>query len=205
MKDLIKFAFDIFSHILPGSIVIILIFISSKDVVSLDSILQLTKEIELGNYLMIVLAFVIGFAITPIGRFFYKNVCFNFWKLKIKDNNSSFISDKYSIIREHSPLNFEYVERWNMYCTMSHNLAIVSIILLIVSVVKLFNWDNIDGFLWICTTIGSIILILIFHYNAVKFSIWAADDINSTISTLKLSEKKISQAKGTKNKVGKKH
>jgi hypothetical protein len=189
MKDFLEFTFDFFVHVLPGSLVIIaisLLFIPIGVEDGLEDILgkfETTKGIAFA-----VFAFVIGLAVNPLGKTILKKIGFTIWKPKILNNVDMFVSDKFVLIREHSSANFKYVEKWNMYCSLSHNLSFACLILVLVSLIKLILQDP-NQMIWLSIIIICTILFFIFLKSAVTYSIWAQHDLNAAISALKLKEK----------------
>jgi FtsH-binding integral membrane protein len=99
------------------------------------------------------------------------------------------ISDKFILIREYSPANFEYVERWNMYSTLSHNLAVGCLFFFVISFIKIFIELKDHPLYWIVICLISFLLFFIFIKSAHVYNQWAGRDLNSAISALKLREK----------------
>ena len=128
MKELIKFTFDFFAHVISGLFVIFSLSLLFMTSVSLEALLEMTGKIEKSTAtVVVIMAYVVGFAINPFGRFLYRSIGFKIWQNKIVNDVDLFISDKFALIRQHSPANFSYVETWNTYCAMSHNLAFASV------------------------------------------------------------------------------
>jgi hypothetical protein len=189
MKELIKFTFDFFAHVIPGLFVIFSISLLFITDVSLDVLLKMTGKIDkITATVIVIIAYVVGFAINPFGRFLYRFVGFKLWRNKIVNNVDLFISDKFALIRHHSPANFNYVETWNIYCAMAHNLAFASLCLCLVSVIKIIQQQT-DPVNWIVMALISLILFFIFIQRAVTFYHWASHDLNATISSLNLDTK----------------
>jgi hypothetical protein len=139
---------------------------------------------------MVIVAYVIGFCIYPVGRFLYKTIGFKlFGNHILEDSNQNNLSvpTKYALLREHSPMNFKYVESWNIYCAMSHNLMVASLFFAAVSIIKIAS--GADTLLWTGALLAGIIIFFILTHRAVTYFHWAAYDINATISSLKLKEK----------------
>jgi hypothetical protein len=133
-----------------------------------------------------VIGYIVGFAVSPIGRFLYKSLGFKLFKHDFEDIVGLSISEKYVLLRELSPNNFKYIETWNMWCTMSHNLAIASALVVVNSILKIIATTTNNNTFWIVFTISFAILFFLFVQRAVKFSVWAAGDINSSINKLHL-------------------
>ncbi|MBT8259307.1 MAG: hypothetical protein KJO49_12590 [Bacteroidia bacterium] len=203
MKELIQFAFDFFGYVIPGLFVVFSISILAVPIESFKGAIALTKDFDAGlGTVLVIVAYVIGFCVYPIGRFLYKSIGLKLFGNKInKDSNKSDLSVpiKYALIREHSPMNFKYVESWNIYCAMSHNLMVACLIYCGVAIVKLIEGAN-SGFcilsffganseFWILSFLMSFCLFLILTHRAVTYFHWAAYDINATICSLDLKDK----------------
>lgn len=189
MKELIKFTFDFFAHVIPGLFVIFSLSLLFIPDVSLDVLFKMTGKIDkITATAIVVMAYVVGFAINPFGRFLYRFIGFKIWRNNIVNHVDMFISDKFSLIRHHSPANFNYVETWNIYCAMAHNLAFASLCLWVVSMIKIVQQKT-EPLNWILMAIISVILFFIFIQRAVTFYHWASHDLNATISSLNLDSK----------------
>ena len=182
--------FDFFTHAIPGLLILAFLFLLDPGLKTAHDLLEITGKITAGSgALLLIVSYIIGFAIHPLGRFLYKNVGFFFWRRKILNNVDLFISDKYVLLREYSPANFKYVETWNMYCAMAHNLAVASIIMLLVTLGKIIFQHPSFLAAWIGLAIFALIGVFIFLHRAVVFSIWAAHDINASVKSLNLVER----------------
>ena len=188
MKDLVSFTYDFFGHILPG--IVILFSLSLIDWTPDCKECMIGKFSKIGTELgtvIVILAYIIGFAINPIGRFTYRTLGFKLWPKKVVNHVDLFVSDKYVLIREFSPKNFEYIERWNTYCAMAHNLAMSTLVLALVAIYRMINDWSLEY--WLLILIFALFLFFVLIYRAVLFSIWANHDVNATISRLNLKEK----------------
>lgn len=124
--------------------------------------------------------------------------------------NHLFISTKFVMLRELSPANFKYIESWHVYSLMSQNMAVASLVALCLVVCKLFyctpcipcnscipydpcapcNFCHpCDPSFWWKSIPVLLISIVLFLYNAVKFSIWATNDMNSAIVALNMEQR----------------
>lgn len=190
MDKIFHSTFDFFTHALPGFCISATFFILDPSLNTSQDFVAKANQIQVGGGIfLLIIGYVIGFAIHPIGRFLYKNLGFFIWKEKILNDINVFISDKYVMIREFSPNNFKYVETWNMFCAMSHNLAVASLVAFGVSIIKLFSKQVSNTQFWITFSILTFLFFFIFLNRAVRFSIWAAHDLNSATTRLKLLER----------------
>ena len=108
--------------------------------------------------------------------------------MEIKNDVKMFISDKFVLVRHNSPKNFEYIERWNIYCALSHNMAVACLVFFIVSCIQIFRNTILSHGVWVFMAIVSLFLFFVFIYSAVLYSVWAVHDLNASITALKLSE-----------------
>ena len=191
MKELVQYAFDFFGYVIPGLFVIFSISLIAIPINSLEQVVALTVSFDAGLATVLVVAsYVIGFCIYPIGRLLYKTIGFKLFGNRIKnDSNSTNLSvpTKYALIRHYSPVNFKYVESWNIYCAMSHNLMVACLIYCIIALIKVFEGENV--LFWAGSIVLGLLLFIILTHRAVTYFHWAADDINATISSLDLKEK----------------
>ncbi len=207
MKELIQFAFDFFGYVIPGLFVIFSISILAVPLTTFQEAIDMTKSFDSGlATVLVIVAYVIGFSIYPIGRFLYKTIGFNLFGYRIdEDTNTNNLSvpEKYALLREHSPMNFKYVESWNIYCAMSHNLMVACLIFCTVAFIRLLegvivpSWIGtirLDVLFWIGSFTISLSLFFILTQRAVTYFHWAAYDINATITSLDLKDKSEEQA-----------
>jgi hypothetical protein len=191
MKELIQFAFDFFGYVIPGLFVVFSISIIALPISSMQEVIDLTKDFDGGlATVLVIVSYVIGFCIYPIGRFLYKSIGLKLFGNHLDDDsNKSDLSvpTKYALLREHSPMNFKYVESWNIYCAMSHNLMVACLIFSMVTVIKLIQGN--DVIFWLSALVVSILLFFILTHRAVTYYHWAAYDINATIKSLDLNKK----------------
>jgi hypothetical protein len=196
MDKIFHSTFDFFAHAIPGSCLLAALFVLRTEVDTPAQLLDIADSIQLGSGIFLLVAgYIAGFAIYPLGRALYRSLGFKLWKKKMHHDIPIFISEKYVLIREFSPANFKYVELWNMFCGMSHNLAIASLVLAICCFIKLGQGGLTQAGPWWALGIVAIALTLIFTHRAVVFAIWAADDLNATIKQLELGDPQISRPK----------
>jgi chromate transport protein ChrA len=188
MKDLVSFTYDFFGHVLPGLLVLISLSLLYVDVTNYKELVQLTESINTGiGTVLVIASYIIGFAINPFGRYVYRTLGFKIWPKKENNPFKMAVSDKFALIREDSPKNFEYIERWNTYCAMSHNLSIASLVLALVTAYKMIT-DAFNMKLWLPLFLLAVFLFFVLVHRAVVFSIWAKDDVNAALLRLKQQE-----------------
>jgi hypothetical protein len=189
MDKIFHSTFDFFTHVLPGMCVVTALVLLDSDIQTFNDLLKRAAPTTFGSAAVILLvSYVTGFAIYPFGRLLYKRLGFKLWNRPIERNVPLHISEKYTLIRELSTNNFKYVELWNMFCAMAHNLAVASLVLGFAAIYKIATIST-GKAAWIFLLGASIFSFFVMLYRAVQFSLWAADDINSSIRILDLQEK----------------
>jgi hypothetical protein len=187
MEKVFHSAFDFFSYAIPGCCIIFAFFILDTRYCSAEDYLTMVGKLQTGSgILILVIGYIVGFAVNPIGRYLYKSLGFKLFKHTFEDLKGLSISDKYVLVRDLSPNNFKYIESWNMWCAMSHNLSIAAALIALFSILKIcVNQTNNTSF-WAALALSFVILFFLFLQRAVVFSVWAASDINSSVTKLHL-------------------
>lgn len=188
MDKIVHSTFDFFSHAIPGACIVVALRLLDINITNSHMFFETFDNAQIGSAIvLLVVGYVIGFAIYPLGRYVYKSLGFRIWNKKVHRNISDLhISDKYTLIRELSPNNFKYVESWNMFCAMSHNLAIASLIICTIVLVKVIFLSPDNLAFWIVLIVGLLFIFFLFLHRAVVFSVWATDDLNASIRMLNL-------------------
>ena len=133
MDKIFHSTFDFFSHAIPGVCLVSSFYLLDENFESLQDLLIIAEKMKIGSSIFLLLiGYIAGFAIYPIGRYLYKNWGFKIWKRMLAGDITMHISEKYVLVRELSTNNFKYVELWNMFCAMAHNFAVASIVILII-------------------------------------------------------------------------
>jgi len=196
MNKIVYSTFDFFSYAIPGCCLLFACFLLDSRYATASDFLALGESLGLGSFLIIlVVGYVLGFAVNPLGRWLYKTLGFRLFRHSFEDVKGLSISDKYVLIRELTPANFKYVETWNVFCAMAHNLAIATLIVFVNTLVKITFFTPPNPGFWIAVAVLSVFLFLLFLQRAVVFSVWAASDINSSIRTLHLLEQAAAKKK----------
>ncbi len=191
MSELIRFTFDFFGHVLPGSMVIFALSLLHPSNGDFKSVLENVSSMNsIGATGFIIAAYIVGFAIYPFGRYLYRTIGFRLWKPKLENKSDLFVSDKFVLVREYSAENFKKIESWFTYCAMSHNLAVASLVMFVVAIIRSFSTGT-NSATWLLISLAAILLFFIFLHRAVTFYVWANHDLNAAINCLKLDEKKI--------------
>ncbi len=190
MDKLFNSTFDFLSYALPGSLLLSSALVLNPQISDLSELIEFAAQIPLhGMIIILIFSYTLGFALYPIGRGLYRSLGFRLWKQKIPNDVPLFIADKYALLRELAPANFKYVENWNIYCAMGHNLALAAAGFALFSLIKVL-WQQPENIgYWLLLASLSLFLFFCFLNRAVVFSNWAAIDINAAITRLNLLEK----------------
>ncbi len=100
-----------------------------------------------------------------------------------------FISNKFVLVREIAPNNFRYIESWHVYSMMSQNMVIAGFVTLPLIFHKIICHDPSNPGFWKITAGVVLMLIILFMYNAFKFSTWSINDHNAALTKLHLVER----------------
>lgn len=209
MEKIINSAFDFFAYALPGAFLILSLLILDPGNDTFQDFINFAQKLQTGGSLMLLaVGFVLGFAVTPLGRKLYRGFhrtrLFQWLdailegnlknKIYAFDQNNGgapavSVSERFVLVREFSPNNFRHIESWHVYSLMSHNMAIVNILMFIFSGVRLFFFENRYPGWWWAVMGSALLLTVLFLYNAVKFNIWSANELNATVDGLQLKRR----------------
>ena len=162
MEKIINSAFDFFAYALPGAFLILSLLILDPGNDTSQDFINFAQKLQTGGSLMLLaVGYVLGFAITPLGRKLYRG--FNRTRLfrwldtvlegNLKNKTYTFdqnngdaptvsVSERFVLVREFSPNNFRHIESWHVYSLMSHNMALVNILIFAFSGARLVFVDN---------------------------------------------------------------
>lgn len=212
MEKLVNSAFDFFAYALPGFCILSSFFILDETLNTSRDFLEFAGRLKAGSGIALLgLGYGVGFAVTPLGRMLYKwfqkTILFkklDQWlggKLEIYGENETgdFISDKFVLVREFSPNNFKYIESWHVYSLMSHNMAVAGLIALALIAIKIAWLQPPNREFWAAAAILTLLAVILFIYNAIKFNIWSANDHNAAVKKLLLKERAQRLAGAEKN------
>ena len=190
MDKFFNSTFDALTNVVPGAFFLTALAFLDPSFRTLDDLIVKANEIDLGGgTLIIMVSYVMGFAMGPLGKALYQKVGFYLWPLEPEEKSSLSISDKFILVREYSPANFKYIESWNMFCTLAHNLALATLMLFVVSVLRIFVFTGSSVLLFAVIALLSVIGFFLFLNRAVVFRTWAIKDLDASINTLNLDKK----------------
>lgn len=186
--------FEIFRYIIPGAFMgYILILLDSSCLRFLHPFLNTTSKWTIGTGTVFVIAsFIIGLTVDQLSQPISK-IGRKFSWIKSESefiSKSNFSSpEKYTLVRQFSPENFNYVEMWNTLKGTHLNLSTDFLILFVVSLIKFYQttykleWGGIG--------IVSILAYFLLLKKGVLYGIWAHQDLDSAVDTLKLNEQEL--------------
>jgi hypothetical protein len=191
----IKFSvFDIFAYVLPGSVVLVAIFMfSTQNVTDISQYIEMAKDVSLGLGIILVMAsYIIGNAADNFGSWLYYKIGCKIWGEPYPKEQRSTLSHakQRALIREQSPENFVFIHTWKVLKTMSHNLSFGTLLIAIVAAIRYFQHQNIQ---WIIVAVISIILAVVFLRRATIYDKWHYNELLETVEVLQL-EKRVSLA-----------
>ena len=190
MDKFFNSTFDALTNVVPGAFFLAALTLLDPSFQTVDDLISKANDIDLGGgAFIIMICYVIGFAIGPIGKTLYQKVGFYLWPMEPEASSSLSISDKFILVREYSPTNFKYIESWNMFCTLAHNLALTTIALFVVSLLRIFVYKSSSVLLFVAIALLSVIGFFLFLKRAVVFRSWAIKYLNAAIATLNLNKK----------------
>lgn len=179
--------FDFFSYAFPGVCILASFYLLDPAFQEAGDVMIKADQLGIGaGVALLVLGYLMGFSLTPIGRALYKSLGYRLWDHDFNNFDGLTVSEKYALIRELTPSNFKYIETWNVLCAMAHNLAIACLFVIVNASIKLFWADS--PILWIGLILGSAGLFFLFLNRAVVFDNWAAIDINASVKMLELQK-----------------
>ena len=219
MEKIINSAFDFFAYALPGAFLILSLLLLDAQNDTCADFLDFAQSLKTGSgILLLALGYVLGFAVTPLGRILYR--AFNrgrffrwldsFLEGDLKKKTYRFdethagapkmsVSERFILVREYSPNNFRHIESWHVYSLMSHNMALVNILVVLFIIFRLFFYDSDSPWLWGVGMAGAACLAILFLYSAVKFNIWSTNELNATVESLRLTERALERTAPTES------
>lgn len=183
MKAVKYSIFDLFSYAIPGAL-LLLTYCVSFNLLNFDNIDQNIFLKEKNPILLTIVAiltsYIIGFITNILGGHFYKFIALIIPKTKPK-KSSLYNSTKMILLREFSPINFEYIEKWNSMKNMCMNLSIVIILSIFILLIK-------TNFVDIRMIIISLITITLLISKSFQFDRWSIIELDNAIYTLGLEK-----------------
>lgn len=209
MEKIINSAFDFFAYALPGAFLILSLLLLDAQNDTCEDFLDFAQKLKTGgSILLLALGYVLGFAVTPLGRILYR--AFNrgglfkwldtFLEGDLKKKTYSFdethagapkisVSERFILVREYSPNNFRHIESWHVYSLMSHNMALVNILVVLFILFRLIFYHSDSPWLWAAGMTVAACLAVLFLYSAVKFNTWSTNELNATVESLRLTDR----------------
>lgn len=189
MDKFFNSTFDALTNVLPGAVIIISLFLATPNLSDLVDTITTKSEIGLLTGAVFIFAsYIVGFTISPIGKFLYTKIGSKMFNLVKSKNSDITITEKHILVREFSATNFKYIETWNMFCTLSHNLAVGLALTCLISNYRIAVVGDTSS-IFIILSISSLIMFFLCINRAVTFKNWAISDMDAAIEKLHLVEK----------------
>lgn len=187
--------FDFFSYFLPAFVLVVGIYIA-KENIPLSNLKMLSDKFSSFSveflFLLIPMCYLLGFILSYPSSFFYKSIEFvssqskytrqsnDIVRPKNKEGKELKNSEMYILIREFTPNNFLYVEKWNIYMKMSIHLLFMlfSFLITLICIKESFNWK-----FFLLTFFISYFLIKVIR----EFNRWRIIECVNTIELFKLN------------------
>jgi len=202
MKDLKFSIFDLFSYSLPGGIALIAFLFMGSEMNNLEELANKASKINIGfgiGILLVFTSYIIGNAIDSIGSWIYVKIGIKIWG-NPKDNNRKIsVGFQRSLVRNYSPENYIYIQKWKVVKTMSHNLSFSFLLLGIIVIIKMIMNEESRNLHIIILTLISFLFSLIFLNRAHIFDRWHYKDLTNVVDSLHLQEKAIKDSKKVDN------
>lgn len=193
MDKFFSSTFDFFAHALPGMFMVFSFFILDPNLNTAHDFFTRMEAYGLHTIVFfLVVGYAAGFAVYPLGRFFYRETSKKLWKTGVYtryESNPAFISDKFVLVRELSPANFKYIEAWHMFSSMSHGLGTALLVTFINAMIKIRWMQPPNPDFWFVVAIATLAMFFLLVHRAVVFDRWAADDLNAAIRVLNLEKR----------------
>lgn len=191
--------FDIFAFIVPGAGIMLSVrLLADSSVNHLSEILNPITQLTLaGAILAGTIAYVVGFIINTLGYELHQRVGLKIWVIPEKLQAEGQANSQMNVlIREFSPSNLNYLEKWLSYRAFSHNLALSFIILCFCCVLKFIIVLPIPAWEWLAISIFTLCSVFPLLYRAHLYQKFYYLDLNNTLKKLNLEEKALKFASG---------
>lgn len=182
--------FDVFGFVIPGFIVCLAAWILLMPTLTISTLLVSLGQLNLGQILMVgLVSYIVGFVLNTPGYTLHTQVGLRLWRISKELQAEGMDNSKKNVlIREFSPANLVYLEKWLSYRAFSHNLALALLLLGICLVSQYFitKLTALDALLW-----GVIALLSVFPllYRAQLYQRLYYMDLGNTYKELKLQSK----------------
>jgi hypothetical protein len=165
--------FDTFSILLPGGVLLCLIFILING--GLHNVSDIFQDIPEWNFgkigLSLLLSYLIGFAIDVFGKMYYK-LGKKIWKGKVQAKLQDTYSDSEIrvLARHNSPLNHEYFVTWLGMSNMAHNLSFSLTLGSFIFIYKGITSSSLYTYDWYLAAMGVFLLSVVFLHRSIRYN-----------------------------------
>jgi hypothetical protein len=184
--------FDTFAYLIPGTLITTsIVILMNPEIKILLDVPQVLKDISTPQILFALLSsYILGIVCNHFGHQLYQ-LAKMIWKKEVIHQKDYSLSDTeiHVLIRELSPNNYAYLESWLGLSNMSHNLALALLMLMTISIIKIFQLNFIGFTDWLMLTILCMISTIIFLKRSIRFNNYYKTDRVATIERLHLVER----------------
>ncbi len=187
--DKIKFsAFDVFRYALPGLVILTSMLLAlNPSIKNPADFIVLIKSMNLSLFIVIILVgYVIGFSIDPIGIRLRVFIARRIWKDRREYKLGITLTEQLILIRKFEENLYRYIETWYLLSGMAANLAFGVLLLLGSTLFKGIQTNQIS---WFVLAAVSGILFYLLLSRAQMFEKWARRELSSAIYSFNLSDK----------------
>jgi len=194
----IKFSiFDFFAYLIPGSIILVALVIFFNP--SLNEVSDLGRQFEKidvsTSAVAIVVSYTIGFAADSIGSWLYiYPTCNVLGSPKPAKKSSLTFSEQRALVRQFSPDNFQFIHNWKILKTMSHNLSLAFLILMLPALSKAFYAVAEQRIQWLFVAFIALLMSAVFMHRAHIFDTWHYADLTTAVKALHLDKRALNEA-----------
>jgi hypothetical protein len=181
--------FDILGYLVPGSVLLIILWIAADSQVK--SIWQIYNSVhnvdKKSIFIGLFLSYILGFTLHILGSYLY-SLYFNKIVIKKRTTNgiNLTVSEKWTIIREFGEKHIILLERWYALRAFSQNLSAISMISICIC---FYKWWEFRYYEWLVFLVVFIIAMIVFMVRACIFNNVLKEDMDATITKLKLDSK----------------
>ena len=190
--DSIKYStFDFFRYIMPGVFYLVVVSITVNPLIKdLPSLIEFLSTVDAEMIiLMVILGYILGFALDPIGLKLV-SIAQKMWVDKLRFNVSSNLgaTEKYLLVRKNVPDLYVYIEKWFMLAGMSGNLSLGMLLLMLTSIIKIVQNYQSNYWVWVIIFSASSVLSVILLKRGETFTRWANRELHCAIDLFDLEE-----------------
>lgn len=192
MENLRLSIFDTFAYVLPGLVVLFaIILVLDPAINQITDIISIFSNINASAAIAgIAGAYIIGFGVDSLGNWLYKFLGFKLWGPPYIQGSVPILTAR-ALVREYSSENHRYLQTWKVMSTMSHNLSLAMIVLMIATLIQAIMSRSLD---WGLLSLFSLVFAAIFLHRAHNFDHMHYRDLAEAVDCLHLQKRAIKDA-----------